>query len=200
MAPKWTASNSGAGIVLGGAFWDGTNIYLGTNDGLLVSSNGGTSFVPAAVGGLPSGQVIISFAGAKQGSSTRFVAVTRKTADTYGGVPGYDNSTTGDSVVTLDWGSPNWTLRHRGRLRRVSVLCRHGADRREHDVCRGIGFGPRADRVQEHQSAARAGTAYCGPTCIKMSTPDGAAPAAIAVGAMVSSLWASPSRRPTPAD
>jgi photosystem II stability/assembly factor-like uncharacterized protein len=108
---KWTATDSGAGIVLGGAFWDGANIYFGTNDGLLVSTNGGTSFSAASVGGLPSGQVIISFAGAKQGSTTRFLAVTRDAGDTYGGVPGYDNGEAGDNVVTLDWGNANWAVR-----------------------------------------------------------------------------------------
>ena len=62
---KYTAADSGAGIVVGGAFWDGSNIYLGTNDGILVSTNGGTTFALANIGGVPAGQVILSFAGAK---------------------------------------------------------------------------------------------------------------------------------------
>ncbi|HEY1380495.1 MAG TPA: hypothetical protein VGF55_27085, partial [Gemmataceae bacterium] len=107
---KHTAADSGAGILLGGAFWDGANIYLGTNDGLLVSTNGGSTFAVAGVGGLPSGQVILSFAGAKQGTTTRFLAVTIDAADAYAGIPGYDNGG-GTNVVTLDWGNPNWTVR-----------------------------------------------------------------------------------------
>jgi photosystem II stability/assembly factor-like uncharacterized protein len=110
-ALKYTAANSGAGIVLGGAFWDGANIYLGTNDGIVYSTNGGTSFSLASIGGLPSGQNIISFAGAKSGTTTRFLVVTDNTADVYGGLAGYDNSG-GESVATLDWGQSAWTVRN----------------------------------------------------------------------------------------
>ena len=109
-ATKYTAADSGAGLLLSGAFWDGSNIYLGTNDGVLVSSNGGTSFALANIGGLPAGQVILSFAGAKQGTTTRFLAVTLDAGDTYSGIQGYDNDG-GESVYTLDWGNANWTAR-----------------------------------------------------------------------------------------
>lgn len=112
-ALKYTASNSGAGLLVGGAFWDGSNIYLGTNSGLLVSSNGGGSFSVANVGGLPAGQLILSFAGAKQGGTTRFLIVTNDSGDNYAGVPGYDNGG-GENVLTLDWGQANWTLRNIG--------------------------------------------------------------------------------------
>jgi photosystem II stability/assembly factor-like uncharacterized protein len=112
-AMKYTAADSGAGLLLSGAFWDGSNIYLGTNDGVLVSSNSGTSFSLASLGGLPAGQVIISFAGAKQGTTTRFLAVTLNSADTYSGLQGYDNGG-GENVATLDWGSSNWTVRSLG--------------------------------------------------------------------------------------
>jgi hypothetical protein len=110
-ALKYTAANSGAGIVLGGAFWDGANIYLGTNDGIVYSTNGGTTFTLASIGGLPSGQNIISFAGAKSGSTTRFLVVTDNSGDVYGGVAGYDNNG-GESVATLDWGQSAWTVRN----------------------------------------------------------------------------------------
>ena len=35
------AASMGAGLIIGGVFWDGNNIYIGTNDGLIVSSNAG---------------------------------------------------------------------------------------------------------------------------------------------------------------
>jgi photosystem II stability/assembly factor-like uncharacterized protein len=102
--------DANAGLLLGGAFWDGNNIYFGTNSGLLVSTNGGTSFSAVSVGGLPSGDVIIAFAGAKQNNVTRFVAVAQPAADTWAGLAGYDNGG-GASVATLDYGSANWTVR-----------------------------------------------------------------------------------------
>jgi photosystem II stability/assembly factor-like uncharacterized protein len=107
---KYTAKDSNAGIVVGGAFWDGANIYLGTNDGLLASTNGGQSFSLMNIGGIASGQVIRSFAGAKQGSTVRFLAVTDNSGDVYGGIQGYDNNG-GQQVYTLDLGAANWTPR-----------------------------------------------------------------------------------------
>lgn len=107
---RYTTSNTSAGLVVGGAFFDGSNIFVGTNAGLLVSTNGGTSFGVANVGGLPAGHVIKAFAGAKQGATTRFVAVTYPSGSTYAGIPGYDNGG-GGAVVTLDWGQSSWTVR-----------------------------------------------------------------------------------------
>jgi photosystem II stability/assembly factor-like uncharacterized protein len=112
-ASRYTTTNTGAGLMVGGAFWDGQNIYFGTNAGLLVSSNGGQSFAIANVGGLPAGQVLLSFAGAKVGTTTRFLAITWNSADVYAGVPGYDNGG-GENVVTLDWGAANWAVRNIG--------------------------------------------------------------------------------------
>lgn len=109
-AQKHTAANSGAGIVLGGAFWDGATVYLGTNDGVLRSTDGGQSFAVMPVGGLPAGQVIRSFAGGKAGGLARFVAVTAPAGDTYAGVQGYDNGG-GTAVYTLDVGAANWVSR-----------------------------------------------------------------------------------------
>lgn len=109
-ASKFTGSNNGAGLILGGAFWDGANIYLGTNSGILTSTNNGSTFAPLAVGGLPSGQWLISFAGAKQNGVTRFVGVTFGAADSWAGIAGYDNGG-GGVVVTLDLGQSNWTVR-----------------------------------------------------------------------------------------
>src|SRR5262245_13782108 len=57
-ALRYTTSNTAAGLVLGGAFFDGQSIYVGTNAGLLVSTNSGASFSVSAVGGLPANQVI----------------------------------------------------------------------------------------------------------------------------------------------
>ena len=47
------ARNAGSGVTLGGAFFDGNSVYLGTSDGLLLSTNGGATFSAAPVGGLP---------------------------------------------------------------------------------------------------------------------------------------------------
>ena len=101
----YTAADSGAGLVLAGAFWDGTNIYVGTNDGLLLSTNNGTSFALQSIGGITAGQAIVSFAAAKQGASARFFAVTSSGA--YAGQPGC--GTGGEGLYRLDVGQSTWT-------------------------------------------------------------------------------------------
>jgi photosystem II stability/assembly factor-like uncharacterized protein len=60
---------------LGGAFWDGPNIYIGTNKGLLVSSNGGQAFALETNAGLPPGTGIYHLAGAKSGAATRLFCI-----------------------------------------------------------------------------------------------------------------------------
>jgi photosystem II stability/assembly factor-like uncharacterized protein len=52
--------SSGAGCYIGGVYWNGANIYVGTDVGLLVSSNGGASFAQSTASGLPAGSSILS--------------------------------------------------------------------------------------------------------------------------------------------
>ncbi|MCC6725822.1 MAG: hypothetical protein IT258_15030, partial [Saprospiraceae bacterium] len=66
---------------LGGAFWDGQNIYVGTGKGLLVSHDGGQSFALETHPGLPSGAGIFQLSGAKQGNTVRLFAIAAQTAD-----------------------------------------------------------------------------------------------------------------------
>lgn len=67
---------NGTGGLVGGAFFDSTNIYLGTSEGLMVSKNGGASFVNQGTPGIPAGEYIRSFAGAKVGGQMRFFVLT----------------------------------------------------------------------------------------------------------------------------
>lgn len=74
------------GVVLGGAFWDRESIYVGTSDGIVVSRDNGLSFVmdPTLSTGIPSGQSIVSFAGARHGKTARLFAVTFNSRDAEG--------------------------------------------------------------------------------------------------------------------
>jgi photosystem II stability/assembly factor-like uncharacterized protein len=109
-----TARNSGSGVTVGGAFFDGNSVYLGTNDGLLVSTNGGASFSVAPVGGLTGAERIFSFAGAKKGNALRFFCLTADSGDIYVGVPGSDYWGFMKGVYALDYGSASWTPRMTG--------------------------------------------------------------------------------------
>ena len=78
---SWTAANSGAGITVAGIFFDGNNIYIGTNEGILFSSNGGTSYSKISTTGMPAAQTIFSFAAAKVGAVTRCFCISADYAD-----------------------------------------------------------------------------------------------------------------------
>lgn len=109
-----TATNSGAGNVVGGVFWDNTNIYIGTNDGVITSTNSGTSWSTSTITGIPSGERIWSFAGAKNGGTTRFFCLTSLTANVYVGVVGSDYPNFAKSMYSCDYGSGNWIAKNTG--------------------------------------------------------------------------------------
>lgn len=113
-AAKYTAVDSGAGLYIGGVFFDGNNIFLGTNDGLLVSTNNGANFALSSVPGIPTTREIIGFAGARQGSTVRLFALVGDNGSTWNGMTVEDFFWGHKDVYTLDWGQPSWVLRTTG--------------------------------------------------------------------------------------
>src|ERR1035437_2384397 len=109
-----TAASSGSGNIVGGVFYDGLNIYIGTNDGVLVSANGSTSWNTATITGIPAAQAIFSFAGAKVGSTTRFFCTTGTAANMYVGLQGSDYNGFLAGVYSCDYGTTQWTSRMSG--------------------------------------------------------------------------------------
>jgi photosystem II stability/assembly factor-like uncharacterized protein len=108
------AVNNGSGALVAGVFFDGQNIFIGTNDGLLVSTNGGITFSMDASTGIPAGQAMYSFAGAKQGSTTRFFMITGLATDIYVGIPGSDYYNFLQGVYSMNYGSGTWIPRMTG--------------------------------------------------------------------------------------
>jgi len=109
-----TASNSGAGVTVGGAFFDGNTVYLGTNDGILRSTNGGASFSVLSAGGLGAGERIFSFGGGKRGTALRFWCLTADSNDIYVGITGSDYWGFMKGVYTLEAGATSWVRRMNG--------------------------------------------------------------------------------------
>ena len=112
--PIHTALSNGSGCLIGGAFFNGNNIYLGTNDGVLVSSNGGSAWTTAAIAGLPANERIFSFAAAKSGNTTRFFCLTGDVSDMYVGLPGSDYWGFMKGVYSCDYGVSGWTPKMNG--------------------------------------------------------------------------------------
>jgi len=110
---KHTA-NMGAGIILGGVFWDGNNIYIGTNEGLITSTNAGASFSVQTTTGIPSGEELWNFAGAKNGSTTRFSCIVANVGDIYNGVMPWDYYDFAKGVYTMDNDNGTWVSKSAG--------------------------------------------------------------------------------------
>jgi len=107
-------TNNGAGIIIGGVFWDGNNIYIGTNNGLITSSNGGTSFSVQATTGMPANFGIWTFAGAKNGGTTRFTVITADTSNIYNGIMPWDYYGFATGVYTMDNDNGTWVSKSTG--------------------------------------------------------------------------------------
>jgi len=112
-APIAVTVDTSNGVLICGVFFDGNNIYLGTNAGLLVSTNGGTSFTNAGAPGIPAGELMFSFTGAKVGGTMRFFCLTG--ASSY---PGYDFGADyyGNfrNIYSLDNATGSWTAHSGG--------------------------------------------------------------------------------------
>lgn len=104
-----TAIDNGSGNVVGGTFFDNNNIYIGTNDGVLVSTNAGSSWNTASLTGIPASDRIWSFCGAKSGATTRFFCLTGDVGDIYVGLQGSDYWDFMTGVYSCDYGSTNWS-------------------------------------------------------------------------------------------
>ena len=101
------------GCYIGGVLFDGVNIYAGTNSGLLVSTNSGSTFSISTLTGIPATEAIVSFAGAKQSGVTRFFCVTLGSGDVYPGVTGADHYSY-KNIYSIDVGQASWSLRTTG--------------------------------------------------------------------------------------
>ena len=107
------AIDSGNGALVGGAFFDGVHIYLGTSAGLMVSTNSGATWANAGAPGIPAGEYIRSFAGAKSGGTLRFFCLTVES--TYPGQDvGADYWGNFRGLYSMDNATGNWTSHSAG--------------------------------------------------------------------------------------
>jgi hypothetical protein len=102
------SANMGAGLIMGGVFRDGADIWIGTNEGILHSGNSGGSFSLMTTTGMAAGQVIWSFAGARTGADTRFVCIAANISDTYNGIMPWDYWGFAKGVYVMDNASGTW--------------------------------------------------------------------------------------------
>jgi len=106
--------NSGAGANIGGVFFSGDSIYVGTNFGILTSTTGGKSFTMVAMAGVPTTEAAFSFTAAKVGNTLRFFALTGKAANIYVGLQASDYWNFLQGIYTQDNATGTWTKRMTG--------------------------------------------------------------------------------------
>lgn len=97
---------NGSGLHLGGVFFDGFEIYVGTNHGLLVSSDNGDSFQMNELTGFATGEDLVTLTGAKENGQVRLYAVSQAT-EVWGGYQAadwWDFS----NVYRMDVGQQDW--------------------------------------------------------------------------------------------
>lgn len=103
-----------SGNVVAGVFFNKTNIYIATNDEILVSINNGNTFNNSDLTGLPAGERIWSFAAATSATITRFFCITANAADIYPGVVGSDYANFMKGIYSVDFGSGSWAPKMTG--------------------------------------------------------------------------------------
>jgi photosystem II stability/assembly factor-like uncharacterized protein len=113
-AEKHSAGSAGNGLFVSGVFFDGANIYVGTNAGMLVSDNSGGSFTLSSTPGIPVGKEIVSFAGAKQSGTTRLFALVADAGTIYPGILIEDLFGSEQSVYVLDVSLGLWVPKNNG--------------------------------------------------------------------------------------
>ena len=98
----------GPGAHLAGVFFDLPDIFIGLNEGLLVSHDGGNSFAFESIPGIEEGQGFYSFAGAKQNDTTRLLTTTAPVDEFWNGMPPTEFWETIEKVYRLDYGFGAW--------------------------------------------------------------------------------------------
>jgi len=97
---------SASDLLIAGAFWGSEGIFVGTQEGLLVSSDGGASFPKHTSSGLPAGAFIVGFAGAESAGTCRLIAII--STDAWPGITAEDLLWGYNGVYRLDWGNDSW--------------------------------------------------------------------------------------------
>jgi photosystem II stability/assembly factor-like uncharacterized protein len=110
-----TCYYNGAGNHIAGVFFDGNNIYIGTYDGIFYSTNGGTSFSKMNATGMAAKEKILSFSGAHEGSTVRFLCLTADSNNVYSGFQyGSDYNSALVGVYTMDNANGTWVSKMTG--------------------------------------------------------------------------------------
>jgi photosystem II stability/assembly factor-like uncharacterized protein len=101
---------------LGGVFWNGMDVFVGTNEGLLVSHDGGGHFSLENRPGLPPATGIYQLAGARFGSDVRLYCIPVLSSDLYAWLNPLDFNGKRIGIYALDYQAPSGWINMQGNL------------------------------------------------------------------------------------
>ncbi len=107
---SFTLKYSSSDLHIAGAFFKGDSIYVGTNSGLLISTNGGSTFAITNIPGIIDGQTFLSLCGAFQSGTVRLFTITANSGDIWPGIGGAEYDIF-QGLYTHDIGGASWTNR-----------------------------------------------------------------------------------------
>ena len=87
---NFSAVYTNSDLHIAGAFFNGAEILIATRYGLLVSTNSGRKFSPFTTTGIPSTEGMVSFTGARQNGTNRFLCVTWNQNNIHTGIMGVE--------------------------------------------------------------------------------------------------------------
>jgi photosystem II stability/assembly factor-like uncharacterized protein len=100
------------GFYVGGVFFDGPEIYIGSSSGLWYSPNNGASFLQHPASGFPGG--FASLCGAREGDTVRLFGLSANANGLYPGLFVEDLFFSAQTVFSLTIGDSGWSARHTG--------------------------------------------------------------------------------------
>jgi hypothetical protein len=98
----------GEGAHFAGVFFDFPDIYVGLNEGLLISHDGGQNFAFETIPGIADGQAFYSLAGSRQIDTVRLMGTTIHIQDFWNSMPASECWETVDFIYRLDYGLSEW--------------------------------------------------------------------------------------------
>lgn len=100
-------------LLVAGVWWEGARISVATRPGLVVSTNGGASFAFVGKPGIPATEELVSFAGAREGSTLRWFAITFPQGNVWPGIQGSEYLSY-MRLYRLDGGTGTWVAATNG--------------------------------------------------------------------------------------
>ena len=105
---SYIATSSQIPLYIAGCFWDGPNVYIGTNRGLFVSTDSGVTFSLDNTSGISSSKGFFDFCGSKSSGITRLFGIVADISSLDDSYLDDTDLSGNNEIIQCDYGSTNW--------------------------------------------------------------------------------------------